>query len=340
MKTKDKILHFIATKKSATSSDLVSHFRISKQAVNKHIKALVQEQKIVKQGITRGTIYILPSETKTSPSLPKINKILQLNNLEEHEVFKNIDLQTNLRNFISEQAFTIIRYAFTELLNNAIDHSYSQTCSLQVVVDHYNVNFLIRDFGIGIFHSISSKFDLNDEYEALGELLKGKKTTMRERHSGEGIFFTSKSADMVEFRSHNITLLFNNLKNDVVVEQRRFIKGTEVRFSISRNSRRELSNIFSEYSPEEYDYQFERTRVMVKLLAQDYVSRSEAKRLLSDLEKFSEIILDFKNVSSIGQGFADEIFRVFRNGHPDIQIITENTNPVLQQMISHVVDYK
>ncbi|MBN2299365.1 MAG: STAS-like domain-containing protein [Deltaproteobacteria bacterium] len=58
------------------------------------------------------------------------------------------------------------------------------------------------------------------------------------------------------------------------------------------------------------------------------------------LENFKDIILDFKKVSSISQGFADEIFRVFQNDHPDIHITAENTNPVIQQMISHVVDNK
>ena len=340
MGTKEKILQFITANKSASGPELTMNFGISKQAVNKHIKALVQEQKIVKKGVTKGSIYILASETKTAPALPKINETLQLNNLEEHEVFKNIVLRTNLKNLVSEQTFTILRYAFTELLNNSIDHSSSQTCSLQIALDQYDVNFTIRDYGIGIFQSISSKFGLNDEQEALGELLKGKKTTMSERHSGEGVFFSSKSADTAAFRSHNINVVFDNLKNDVFVEHKRLIKGTEVRFSISRNTKRDLSEIFAQYSPEEYDYRFEKTKVMVKLFPRDYVSRSEAKRLVSSLDKFKEVILDFKNVTSIGQGFADEIFRVFQNDHPDIRILTENTDPVLQQMIKHVVDNK
>jgi hypothetical protein len=40
----------------------------------------------------------------------------------------------------------------------------------------------------------------------------------------------------------------------------------------------------------------------------------------------------------IGQGFTDEIFRVFQNKHPDIIIKTENVIPTVQQMIRHVVD--
>ena len=74
----------------------------------------------------------------------------------------------------------------------------------------------------------------------------------------------------------------------------------------------------------------------MKLLQRDYVSRSEARRLLANLEKFSEIVLDFRDVKSVGQGFADEVFRVFASRHPAIVISTENTNPVLDAMIRHV----
>jgi len=66
------------------------------------------------------------------------------------------------------------------------------------------------------------------------------------------------------------------------------------------------------------------------------VSRSEAKRLLTNLDKFKEITLDFKGVKIIGQGFADEVFRVFKNKHPDIVLKVENLNPILESAIKHV----
>ena len=112
--------------------------------------------------------------------------------------------------------------------------------------------------------------------------------------------------------------------------------GTEVHFAVHRGTRRRLDQVFGEYAPEEYDYQFQKTRVLVKLLRPDCVSRSEAKRLLANLEKFSEVVLDFRGVTSVGQGFADEVFRVFARRHPAIAIATENTNPVIDAMIRHV----
>ena len=61
---------------------------------------------------------------------------------------------------------------------------------------------------------------------------------------------------------------------------------------------------------------FERSLVTVRFYAGEYVSRSEARRLLARLDQFREVILDFSRVKSIGQGFADEIFRVFASAHP------------------------
>jgi hypothetical protein len=75
--------------------------------------------------------------------------------------------------------------------------------------------------------------------------------------------------------------------------------------------------------------------MLVKLLRSDYVSRSEARRLAANLEKFDEIVLDFRDVKSVGQGFADEVFRVFAQRHPAVRIATQNTNPAVDAMIRH-----
>jgi hypothetical protein len=205
-------------------------------------------------------------------------------------------------------------------------------------LDPYRCGFTIRDLGVGVFFNIHQKLGLPDEETALRELLKGKTTTMREKHTGEGVFFTSKLGDDVIFRSHKLTLVFNNVKNDVFLEESRFFKGTEVHFRISRSSRRRLEKIFLEYAPEDFNYRFERTKVLVKLFQTEYISRSEARRLLTGLDKFKEVILDFRGVRSIGQGFADEVFRVFKSLHPETSIRVENVNSSLEPMIRHVVD--
>jgi len=76
----------------------------------------------------------------------------------------------------------------------------------------------------------------------------------------------------------------------------------------------------------------------VKLYKDQYISRSEARRLLSRLTEFSEAVLDFKDVNMIGQGFADEVFRVYPRNNPEIKITTENVIPEINAMIRHVAE--
>ena len=116
----------------------------------------------------------------------------------------------------------------------------------------------------------------------------------------------------------------------------RFRKGTAVIFEIRRDSRTRLDRVFEEFAPEAYDYRFEKTRVMVKLLQTEYVSRSEAKRLLHNLDKFSEVELDLRGVGQVGQGFADEVFRVFASDHPGTRIRAVNADESVAAMIRHV----
>jgi hypothetical protein len=128
---------------------------------------------------------------------------------------------------------------------------------------------------------------------------------MPDAHSGEGIFFTARSADIFVLRSHRIRLEWDNARADTFVSDERFTKGTKVEFTVRRDARRNLESVFAEFAPEEYDYRFEKTRIRVSLVQPQYVSRSEARRLTANLEKFRTVVLDFKGVRSVGQGFMD-----------------------------------
>ena len=72
---------------------------------------------------------------------------------------------------------------------------------------------------------------------------------------------------------------------------------------------------------------------LAKVGDENLVSRSQAKRLLQRVEKFRHVVLDFSGVGGIGQAFADEIFRVFANTHPDIELLHLHAVPEVQQMI-------
>ena len=71
-------------------------------------------------------------------------------------------------------------------------------------------------------------------------------------------------------------------------------------------------------------------------LREQLISRSIARRILSNIEKFKIVFLDFNGVKTIGQAFADEIFRVFRNKHKEITILPINMNEEVKFMIKRV----
>jgi hypothetical protein len=45
------------------------------------------------------------------------------------------------------------------------------------------------------------------------------------------------------------------------------------------------------------------------------------------------VIFDFAEVKTIGQAFADEIFRIFKREHPELEIVIINANLDVQKMI-------
>lgn len=331
---RQEIIDLIKEKGELSGSEIARFIGVSRQAVNKYILRLVKSGVVKKTGSTRNAKY---SISNAAPQRPlRVEKLLKLGSVAEDEVFKEVSLFLNLRKELSENAFKIFRYSFTEILNNAIEHAESDKCKITVEIDPLNALFVVRDFGIGIFYSIASNFDLQYESESVLELAKGKRTTIMEKHTGEGIFFTSKLGDFLKFRSHKIMLTFDNDKKDTFLGSSRYLKGTEVHFSIRKHSKRKISGVFNQYAPKEFDYKFARTKVLINLLQSEYISRSEAKRLLVGLDKFREIVLDFKGVKNIGQGFADEVFRVFKLQHQGIDIKIVNLAPALKKIIKHV----
>jgi STAS-like domain of unknown function (DUF4325) len=112
---------------------------------------------------------------------------------------------------------------------------------------------------------------------------------------------------------------------------------TVIKMTISTNSVRKTQEVFDRYpDPEVDDYPFSKTRVLLKLAqyGQDLlVSRSQARRILAQFEQFKEVFLDFLAVESIGQAFADEIFRVYATGHPELKLTVVNANEQVSRMI-------
>ena len=332
----DIILKQVKDKGKADSLCIARLCNISRQAAHRHLIGLVKLQKLFKVGKTRGSYYILYSkeEAKRIKKREETFRLkLENKNQQEDRVYDRIFYTLQPLKKSRKNVQDILRYAFTEMLNNAIEHSGSRYTNVSVTVSNDAVSFDVIDRGVGIFRHVQKKFKLSDEYEAVTEILKGKKTTMPSKHTGEGIFFTSKAADAFAIESSKISLFIDNKADDIFIKEIKNRKGTKVSFKINANARKVLRDIFLQYT--DSDYEFSKTKVVVNLYHNnvEYTSRSQARRLVAGLDRFKEIVLDFKRVKTIGQGFADEIFRVFQSRNSQVSVETINCCKAVDFMI-------
>lgn len=229
----------------------------------------------------------------------------------------------------------LLRYVVTEMVNNTIDHSDGSIVTVDATVAGRIAEIRIRDDGVGIFHRLATGLGLSGDIEALGELTKGKRTTDPQHHSGEGIFFSSKAVDRFEIRGNGLLMAIDNPRNDVAIGVCSIHVGTEILVRFDLDTVMTLQELFAAFTD---DLEFNRTRPRVDLFEIDvaFVSRSEAKRLAVGLEEFEVVELDFTGVESIGQGFADELFRVWATDHPNTELIPINMNGAVAFMIERV----
>lgn len=331
------ILRKLARKKTLKVSDIVRATGFSRAYINRFFQELQNEGKIVLLGKANRAQYVLVKNVKKAKeTLLSINRILRNKNLSEDLVLDEIKRDAGIFLDLPKNIANIIDYGFTEMLNNAIEHSQSPEIAIQMKRDKSGINFEVVDFGIGIFKHVMRKRNLKNELEAIQDILKGKQTTDPREHTGEGIFFTSKAADILTIRSSKKKLIFHNILDDVFIKDAKYVKGTRVIFAIGLKSKIKLADVFRKYSGDSYE--FSKTKVVVKLykMDTDYISRSQARRILSGLDAFKEITLDFNGVETIGQGFADEVFRVWKLHHPHIEIIFKNANDNIRFMINRV----
>jgi len=304
-------------------------FNVSRQTIHSHLSALVEMGFLVANGKTRARTYGLGAKRYHVQSYP-------LENLRESDVYYQDfgfivkDLPRNIED--------ICHYGFTEMLNNAIDHSEGTFVDVITKRNEDYIEIYISDNGEGIFNRIARVIGLSDPRESILELSKGKLTTDPENHTGQGIFFTSRTFDSFHIMSGDLIFSHHDhKKNDYLHHIERDNEGTSVFMKIAMNSPRSLEDVFDAFTgTEDEDYAFNRTIVPVRLVLYEgerLVSRSQAKRILNRVEKFSTVLLDFEGVDSIGQAFADEVFRVFARRNPHISIQTTHTSESINRMI-------
>jgi anti-sigma regulatory factor (Ser/Thr protein kinase) len=306
-------------------------FGVSRPTARKALARLVEQGWLVREGSRSRPVYrpgVLREVTRTYP----------LATLEEHlpwacDFAHRFELVPNVA--------AIARHAFGELLNNAIDHSSGNAVSVSMRQNRTHLHLLVSDDGCGVFDRIRSAYDIDDPQRAMLELAKGKLTSQPDSHTGRGLFFSAKLADIFDLHA-----------NDAAFQQREWQReqwwqrgrpacrvGTSVYVAICVDSERTLDDVLHRYSIDGTGYGFERTVVPLKLITQAQAgleSRAQARRVASRLTQFRRVELDFEGLADVGHGFTDELFRVFGSQHPELQLVPVNMAPRVAAMIGSV----
>jgi DNA-binding transcriptional ArsR family regulator len=303
-------------------------FGLTRQAINRHMNILIEDGLVEAEGKTNNRIYKLPI-------LREYTFSVSLNGLEEHKLW--VSKVSELLKDLPENVYNIWNHGFSEMVNNAIDHSGGTTLTISLEKTAATTNMKIIDNGIGIFRKIKNELGLEDERHAILELAKGKLTTDPIKHTGEGIFFTSRIFDHYHILSGGIFFSHNiDKEEDWILERDRPKEGTIVFMSVKNKSNRTTQEIYNKFALTREDYGFTRTVVPVRLLKhgqEQLISRSQAKRLLTRFDRFKVVLLDFTGIDEIGQAFADEVFRVFPHLHPEVKLIPTNTTKEVKKLI-------
>ncbi len=334
---KDFILENVKDHPQAIAAVTAEKFGLSRQAVLQHIHFLINAGLLSFEGTTRDRRYSLTYIVDYLKRFP-------IEGLQEDKVWRD-EVRPQLDG-VAKNVLDICVYGFTEMVNNAIDHSESKDLKIQLRRTAIDIEITIIDTGIGIFNKIQKELDLEDPMYAILELAKGKLTTDPKHHTGEGIFFSSRMFDFYAIWSGN--LYFAHVGEPEVIggndwlfeDKEEKVQGTIVRMRIKSKSVRTTKAVFDYFAAGD-DFGFSKTTVPVFLAQygnENLISRSQAKRVIGRFEKFKEIILDFKGVNDIGQAFADEIFRVFQSEHPKIRLIPVNTNEAVTRMIQRALE--
>jgi anti-sigma regulatory factor (Ser/Thr protein kinase) len=322
---RERILALVARAGQVTSGTVATKLKITRQAAHRKLQALAAEGALVLRGAGRGAAW-------EASALATRRFRYKTSGLAEDRVYRELEAEVPLLGSLGA-ARSVVAYAVTEMVNNAVEHAAAKVVEVIVQPGTKGLAVEIVDDGIGVFARLRGGLRLSSHLEAVQEVSKGKVTTDAAHHSGEGIFFTSKVSDRFELEANGLRWIVDTLRDDAAIAPAAARRGTRVRVELSLPLRRSLVEVFDAWTT---DRVFDRTRTVVKLFAYgvEFISRSEARRLLHGLDRFREVVLDFGGVEAVGQGFVDEVFRVWANQHPAVRVIPQRMNETVAFMVA------
>ncbi len=120
---------------------------LSRQQIIRYLKVLIEQNKIERRGKGKATRYFYKDELNIliSKTMP-LGEALELG---EDIVYEQYI--TSAPQGFSKNIKSILKHGFTEMVNNAIDHSLGQKLSFALKENQKEVILDIEDDGVGIF---------------------------------------------------------------------------------------------------------------------------------------------------------------------------------------------
>lgn len=324
MENHDSLVSHARTLGAISTDEAMSLLGVSRATAQRRLRQLVAAGRLAREGAGRGARYVLPT-TRWEQSL---------DGLEEDRLWREV--RPALADFgLSDRELGTVGYTFTEMVNNAIDHSRGHSVCVTVASSAAGIVIEIVDDGIGVFRSVRESQDLPDDVEAVFILEKGRFTTLPDRHTGEGIFFASKAANRYLLASGRVAWHIDNGAHDTAIQlEPEPRSGTRVVLTFVPGNVPVLADVFRQWTDPD-TLAFDRTRTTVRLagFGSQLLSRSEARRVTVGLEPFRHVTIDFTGVDLVGQGFCDEVFRVFAEAHPHIVLAPTGMNESVAFMV-------
>jgi anti-sigma regulatory factor (Ser/Thr protein kinase) len=305
--------------------DVVAALRVSPATSQRLLAALVTAGVLERQGKGPSAHYRLRS----------IRRRFKRQGLDEGAAWQAVADEIARIRPLHEEGRRSLDYAVPEMINNAVDHSRGKTVEVSVAFESAGTTVVtVRDDGVGVFARLQSDFGFPSAYDAIVQLEKGRLTSDPSNHSGEGLFFSSKAVSQFRLESQGTAWIVDNLANDSAIATSTSTKGTQVVLTVVRGHTPKLADVFAAYTDEE-TLEFARTRSTIKLAAfgRSLISRSEAKRVTERFAEFRNVVLDFSGVDIVGQGFCDQVFRIFAREHPQVTLEPVGMNDAVAFMV-------
>ena len=231
----ERLRDLVDRRGEVANRDVVKALRISSATAHRLLHALVTGEVLERHGKGPAARY----------RLRPVRRRFRLDGLEEDRAWSEVAERVARTRPLAPEEAQSLRYAATEIINNAVEHSRGTWVDVGVEFQAAGSTVAtVRDNGVGVFRRVCEDFGFASPHDAIVQLEKGKLTSDPSRHSGEGLFFSSKAVARFRLESQGVSWIVDSLAADSAVGKGAALRGTQVVLEVVRGRTPRLSPLF------------------------------------------------------------------------------------------------